>query len=413
MMEGIKLVRIDFRLIHGQVITKWSNKISATRIVVVNDALSKDEFMADIYVMAAPPGMTVDVISIDDFVANANGGEYDKGNVLVLFRGIEDCKSVVDKGIIFKQVQIGGLGSGNGRTSVVKGISIDEKDVQDLLSIQDTGAEVTFQVTPEEKKLSLDGAAKKVRGSHMLGVSIFTGIYYWIMKTDVGYAFTHALRQPLVAALWIGLIMGDVKQAIIIGAAVQILYIGLVAAGSNLPADDCLAGLIAIPIALSAGMTSAQSITLAVPGGVLGVFLDQIRKTVNVVFVHMGDKYAEDGNAKGIVICNVVLPTILSFFMRFPVPFLANMYGADAVQNFMNSVPTWLTEGFSVAGGLLPALGFALTLFVIGKKQLMPLFFVGYFLVIVSKITVFEAAIFGVCVILLVMTFSNKKAEEA
>ena len=223
----------------------------------------------------------------------------------------------------------------------------------------------------------------------MLGVSIFTGIYYWIMKTDVGYAFTHALRQPLVAALWIGLIMGDVKQAIIIGAAVQILYIGLVAAGSNLPADDCLAGLIAIPIALSAGMTSAQSITLAVPVGVLGVFLDQIRKTVNVVFVHMGDKYAEDGNAKGIVICNVVLPTILSFFMRFPVPFLANMYGADAVQNFMNSV------------------------FVIGKKQLMPLFFVGYFLVIVSKITVFEAAIFGVCVILLVMTFSNKKAEEA
>ena len=164
MMEGIKLVRIDFRLIHGQVITKWSNKISATRIVVVNDALSKDEFMADIYVMAAPPGMTVDVISIDDFVANANGGEYDKGNVLVLFRGIEDCKSVVDKGIIYKQVQIGGLGSGNGRTSVVKGISIDEKDVQDLLSIQDTGAEVTFQVTPEEKKLSLDGAAKKVRG---------------------------------------------------------------------------------------------------------------------------------------------------------------------------------------------------------------------------------------------------------
>ena len=160
-------------------------------------------------------------------------------------------------------------------------------------------------------------------------------------------------------------------------------------------------------------MTSAQAITLAVPVGVLGVFLDQIRKTVNVVFVHMGDKYAEDGNAKGIAICNVVLPTILSFFMRFPVPFLANMYGADAVQNFMNSVPTWLTEGFSVAGGLLPALGFALTLFVIGKKQLMPLFFIGYFLVIVSKITVFEAAIFGVCVILLIMTFSNKKAEEA
>ena len=110
----------------------------------------------------------------------------------------------------------------------------------------------------------------------MLGVSIFTGIYYWIMKTDVGYAFTHAMRQPLFSALFIGLIMGDVKQAVIIGAAVQILYIGLVAAGSNLPADDCLAGLIAVPIALSAGMTTQQANTLAAPVGELGVFLDQL-----------------------------------------------------------------------------------------------------------------------------------------
>ena len=61
----------------------------------------------------------------------------------------------------------------------------------------------------------------------MLGVSIFTGIYYWIMKTDVGYGITHAIRQPLFSALFIGIIMGDLRQAIIIGAAVQILYIGL------------------------------------------------------------------------------------------------------------------------------------------------------------------------------------------
>lgn len=246
----------------------------------------------------------------------------------------------------------------------------------------------------------------------MLGVSILTGIYYWIMKTDVGYGFTHALRQPLFSSIFIGMMMGNVTQAVVIGAAVQILYIGLVAAGSNLPADDCLAGLIAVPIALSVGLTTEQAIALAVPVGVLGAFLDQIRKTINVVWVHMGDKYAEKGNAQGIVLCNVVFPTILSFFMRFPVPFLANLYGANAIQNFMNAVPEWLIRGFSVAGGLLPALGFALTLFVIGKKELFPLFFVGYFLVILSGITVFEAAIFAICIILLIMTFVNRRSEE-
>ena len=246
----------------------------------------------------------------------------------------------------------------------------------------------------------------------MLIVSIFTGIYYWIMKTDVGYAITHAIRQPLFSALLIGLIMGDVKQAVIIGAAVQILYIGLVAAGSNLPADDCLAGLIAIPIALKSGLSPELAIAIAVPVGVMGVFVDQLRKTINVIFVHMADKYAEEGNTRQITLCNVLYPTLLSFFMRFPIPFLANLYGADAVKSFMDTVPQWNIHGFSVAGGLLPALGFALTMFVIGRKEMLPWFFIGYFMIRFSGMPVIGAAIFGLCAVLLI-TMYKRKSEEA
>ena len=246
----------------------------------------------------------------------------------------------------------------------------------------------------------------------MLIVSIFTGIYYWIMKTDVGYAITHAIRQPLFSALLIGLIMGDVKQAVIIGAAVQILYIGLVAAGSNLPADDCLGGLIAIPIALKSGLSPELAIAIAVPVGVMGVFVDQLRKTINVIFVHMADKYAEEGNTRQITLCNVLYPTLLSFFMRFPIPFLANLYGADAVKSFMDTVPQWIIHGFSVAGGLLPALGFALTMFVIGRKEMLPWFFIGYFMIRFSGMPVIGAAIFGLCAVLLI-TMYKRKSEEA
>ena len=246
----------------------------------------------------------------------------------------------------------------------------------------------------------------------MLIVSIFTGIYYWIMKTDVGYAITHAIRQPLFSALLIGLIMGDVKQAVIIGAAVQILYIGLVAAGSNLPADDCLAGLIAIPIALRSGLSPELAIAIAVPVGVMGVFVDQLRKTINVIFVHMADKYAEEGNTRQITLCNVLYPTLLRFFMRFPIPFLANLYGADAVKSFMDTVPQWIIHGFSVAGGLLPALGFALTMFVIGRKEMLPWFFIGYFMIRFSGMPVIGAAIFGLCAVLLI-TMYKRKSEEA
>ena len=162
MLEGIKLVRVDFRLIHGQVITKWSKLTDAKSIIVVNDQLAADEFMADIYVIAAPPGMQVDVISKGQFVEEAKAGKYDTGKILVLFKNIEDAREVVEKGAKFEQVQVGGLGSGNGRTSVVKGISVDRTDIDNLNYMQEQGAEVTFQVTPEEPKLSLEKASKKV-----------------------------------------------------------------------------------------------------------------------------------------------------------------------------------------------------------------------------------------------------------
>ena len=162
-MNAIKLVRIDFLLIHGQVITKWSKLADINSIIVVNDQLAEDEFMADIYVMAAPPGMKVDVISKESFVQSAKSDVFQAGKILVLFKNIEDAKAVVEEDVQFKQIQIGGLGSGDGRTSVVKGISINEKDVENLKFIESKGTEVTFQVTPEEPKLSLEKASKKVR----------------------------------------------------------------------------------------------------------------------------------------------------------------------------------------------------------------------------------------------------------
>ncbi|GMA08814.1 PTS sorbose transporter subunit IIC [Tetragenococcus halophilus subsp. flandriensis] len=245
----------------------------------------------------------------------------------------------------------------------------------------------------------------------MLSVSIFTGIYYWIMKTDIGLALTHAMRQPLFAALFIGIIMGDLTQALIIGAAVQIPYIGLVAAGSNLPADDCLAGLIAIPISLSAGLSPEVAVAIAVPVGVLGVFVDQLRKTINVAFVHMADRFAEKGNTRQITLINILYSSLSSFFLRFPIPFFANLYGANAVDNFMQAIPNWLTHGFTIAGGLLPALGFALTMFVIGKKELLPWFFIGYFLVEFSNIPIIGVAIFGLCAILLINIYKSTEVE--
>jgi len=165
-MNNIKLVRIDFRLIHGQVITKWRNIIAATEIVIVDDKLSKDSFLADIYVMAAPPGVAVHVLSEEAFLSGARAGDYSNGksNVLLLFKSIGNLRHLVEQDVNFPAVQIGGLGGGVNRRSVVNGISIDDQDLQDLKFIQARGAEVYFQVTPEEVRLTLDKAITRLEG---------------------------------------------------------------------------------------------------------------------------------------------------------------------------------------------------------------------------------------------------------
>ena len=67
-MADIVLCRIDSRLIHGQVMTKWVNQSSANKIVVVSDELAADEFMLQIYLLSAPAGVKVECYGIEDTI---------------------------------------------------------------------------------------------------------------------------------------------------------------------------------------------------------------------------------------------------------------------------------------------------------------------------------------------------------
>lgn len=246
----------------------------------------------------------------------------------------------------------------------------------------------------------------------MLGLALFTGLWYWFCRSAFGYTFHAVLCQPVVMALPIGLIMGDVAKAMMIGAAIELVYLGMVAAGANIPADEALAGVIAIPIAMQTGMTPEMAVVLAVPFGVLGVFLDQIRRTVNAFFVHWADKHAEACNIRGIWFCALLYPMLLGFVLRFPPVFAANLYGSAVVESFIDKVPDWIMHGMSVAGGVLPALGFAITIFIIGKNKLIPFFILGFFAVKYLQINIMAAAIFGTCIALLMIFMRRDKEGE-
>lgn len=243
-------------------------------------------------------------------------------------------------------------------------------------------------------------------------LALCAGLWYWIARTQVGYTLHAILCQPLVMAIPFGIIAGDLPQAMIIAASIQMVYLGLVGNGGNLPADECLAGVVAIPIALATHMDPGAAVVLAMPFGLIGVLQDQLRRIVNSVFIHRADKIAEDGNIKEIEGCATLYPVILGFFLRFPVVFAINYAGADLVKSILDSMPEWITHGLSVAGGILPAMGFAITIYIIGKKQYLPFFVIAFFLVQYLEINVMAAAIFGTCIALL-MVFLKRENREA
>lgn len=160
-MAEIVLCRIDSRLIHGQVMTKWVNQSQANKIVVVSDELAADEFMLEIYLLAAPAGVKVECYSQADAVAHWKDDQFGKGRVLLLLPNLESMKKVYDDGIQVEGIQIGGLGGAPNRKVVFQNITLDDADVDVLNYLREKGVKIIFQTIPEDLPQSLEAMLKK------------------------------------------------------------------------------------------------------------------------------------------------------------------------------------------------------------------------------------------------------------
>lgn len=159
----VVLCRVDSRLIHGQVVTKWVGQSNANRIVVVSDKLEKDQFMRSIYVMAAPPDVKVDCLGEKSLLTAKNNGDLEKGRILLILPDIDTLKAIVDENIYKGKVQIGGLGGGPNRKVVFQNITLNDHDANVLQDLEKKGMDIYFQTIPEDPPQNLDKILEKYR----------------------------------------------------------------------------------------------------------------------------------------------------------------------------------------------------------------------------------------------------------
>lgn len=165
-------------------------------------------------------------------------------------------------------------------------------------------------------------------GGTLILMAVVMGLMYWIARGMIGGYFAFFfIASPIVVGVVAGLIYGDLKQGLIIGGGIAAAFAGIIAPGGNLPTDSALAATTVIPIALATGLSAEQAIAFAVPMGLVGSFVTNLRKIVNVIFVHRADKCAENGDSAGLTRCAIIYPPLIELPLLFLPVFLVVMFG--------------------------------------------------------------------------------------
>ncbi len=154
----IKFLRIDDRLIHGQVVVAWIKNYSARRVVIVDDQVVKDEFLIDVMKMVAPSGIELAVIGTDNLQEQLQKFEEDKANTVILVKTPMTAKKLFDNGIAVKKLNVGGMGANPNRKQLYKNVSASTEEIEILEALEKQGIDVYFQATPSDKVVSLKHA---------------------------------------------------------------------------------------------------------------------------------------------------------------------------------------------------------------------------------------------------------------
>ena len=226
----------------------------------------------------------------------------------------------------------------------------------------------------------------------------------------------YMFREPVMAGFWVGLIYGDPVQGTIIGATINVSYLGWISAGGANASDLYWAGLLGTFVAIKGGMSLETAVAFAVPIGLLGNYVHVAYMTLASVWPTKMDQLAAKGNWKGIRKLQLLGgPGLVLLLRALPVFFIA-LFGGDLIQVFIDALPVWAMNVLAAVGKLLPALGMSMLLKFMFKKELLPFFALGFVIAAYTGMTdLLMFACVGVCLaaILIKMGFCSDEKGAA
>nr|WP_024967017.1 PTS sugar transporter subunit IIC [Pantoea sp. IMH] len=242
----------------------------------------------------------------------------------------------------------------------------------------------------------------------LIGILCYLGALStpWLLGVTGGW---YLLTRPLVSGMLVGLILGDMQSGIIIGVAVQAVYIAMVTPGGSMPADLNFVAYPAIALGILSGKGPEVAVALAATIGIAGTVLFNAMLVLNSWWNHRADLALGTGNEREVYLNSAIWPQVTNFLMRFIPTFIAVYFGAQYINDFMDTLPQIVLSTMNVLGGILPAVGIAILLKQIIKSYSMLIYFlVGFICIVFLKLNMVALVIVGA---LLALIHYNYKPE--
>lgn len=222
---------------------------------------------------------------------------------------------------------------------------------------------------------------------------------------------TAQLNRPLVLGPLVGLVLGDLYQGIVIGATLELIFMGNIKIGAAIPPDVITGGVLGTAFAILSGQGPAVALALAVPISILAEMavssLFIFRAGLNKRFA----TFAEDGDYIKLQRLHIISGLLKPLLMGLLV-FLSLQLGAEAMKSLLEKIPAWVHEGLKVAGNMLPALGFALLMMVMFNKKVAPYFFLGFILASYLKLPMIAIGGLGIITALIITNLMQREFNE-
>lgn len=151
----IKLVRIDHRLVHGQVAFSWTKFLESDCILIASDNLMKDELKMSAMRMAKPSGIKLVMKSLDDSISAINSGVTDKYKLFVIVESVEDAYRLAQGVDVIKSINIGGMKAMEDRKQIAKAVFVSDDDIAKLKELNDKGIELEVRLVPSDNKVNV------------------------------------------------------------------------------------------------------------------------------------------------------------------------------------------------------------------------------------------------------------------